>query len=350
MSKNLPVRSRSRGIQRAHRRLINNRLVEVNPSVKKKDLVKFQKIVPKKIGKVHKFVPKVTRSKSVLKKKVFSPKIRWSDVLKPDDGSNYPISYVKPLRKYNFDEVTDRVAFWPSRNEDDFIEEHIKRPFDELIERAKEEGLTNEQIEKEMDIIAEEAEQAIYDAEAMPDANIIYSDDEDQGLISTYTNINAEGIDVVWKKIDAWRGYNDVVLPDDSPWEVLHEDTILGMSEDSLNLKKFDELLEAELRIRDIEFAKVFTTGSNLFSQGYTFLVEKGSAKTVEHIRKKLADELRKEEDYDREVNPLYDGVKSALDKGASVDELRAKADDSPEVVREFMNKAIDNVEKGGKK
>ena len=109
MSKNLPVKSRSRGIQRAHRRLINNRLVEVNPDVKKKELIKASKsrfpvkIRPGVSRSVVQTSPKTgtpaVRGVGLDKKRGFLPKIRWSDVLSVDKGDSELIAKEREEKK-----------------------------------------------------------------------------------------------------------------------------------------------------------------------------------------------------------------------------------------------------------
>ena len=71
---------------------------------------------------------------------------------------------------------------------------------------------------------------------------------------------------------DGWRGYHDPIVPEG--WMNYHSDTILSMSEDEAELKKFDIDVKKMLWESGIEFALCYGRTSNLFSCGYDILVK----------------------------------------------------------------------------
>jgi polyhydroxyalkanoate synthesis regulator phasin len=350
-----PAKSNSRGIQRRHTRRIKTtegyRDVLINPSVKKINIAKPVTLVPAKSpGKAADprkaqppSLPPTTRKLPV--------KLRWQDTgLKPDDGTAKPISSPK---LYTFEQAWQDIdGMWPNKNEEDFEEEYINEPLTELNTKIANGELNKKEADEAYQEILDEATSILEGDESEPSATIIYGQemtegeyDPERGFISTYHKDNAKGIDVKWHRSSAWRGYNDVILPPDSPWEILHEDNILSMSQDEQNLHTFHELLEAALKERDINYATVYTTSSNVFSQGYTFLVEKGRADEVKRIVDELKKVYRRDEDYQAEANPLYQGVKDAKAAGSTAEQLRqllSKTDD--EEVRATLKKAIDKV------
>jgi len=115
--------------------------------------------------------------------------------------------------------------------------------------------------------------------EADPIATVVYSDNSGEHLskdgdgtvdyVTEFNNPSPFKID--WKSSGGYRGYYEIV--DSGSFVNVHEDCILSYSEDSLELKNFDEELEDYCRKHNIKFVKVFCMTSNLFSSGYDFFV-----------------------------------------------------------------------------
>lgn len=109
-----------------------------------------------------------------------------------------------------------------------------------------------------------------------PAATLIHGDGE-RGWIGPHTSsYRLEGkkppVEISWQSIDPWRGYYSPTPA--KGWSVLHSDNILAHSEDAGQLKEFDEELTAWLEERGIDYIKVFTRSSNVFSTGYELLVK----------------------------------------------------------------------------
>lgn len=130
--------------------------------------------------------------------------------------------------------------------------------------------------------------------EAEPIATVIYSDDRgnlsldeketgSKDIITEYENDTDFLIE--WKSSNAWRGYYEIIKS--GSWVNVHEDCILAYSEDSHNLKDFDDQLEEFCNKNSIAFIKVFCRTSNVFSTGYDFFVEKKNKSKIQDFLKK---------------------------------------------------------------
>ena len=113
------------------------------------------------------------------------------------------------------------------------------------------------------------------------------------------------------------------------------------MSEDGNNLHTFSEELYTELDKRGIEYATaVIPTGN--FAANITYLVEKGKSKEVEKIIEELKKQYRKPEDFEKETNPLYEGVKEAKQKGLSAEDIKKSLKDKTTTeTKKILEKAI---------
>jgi len=87
-----------------------------------------------------------------------------------------------------------------------------------------------------------------------------------------YDDCGESPIQFKYVRTDAWRGYHDPVVPEG--WRNYHSDTILSMSEDEAELKKFDVDVKKMLWEAGVEFALCYGRTSNLFSCGYDILVK----------------------------------------------------------------------------
>lgn len=335
MTNNLPVKSEKRMLVPVRRELA---IVNARP------IKHIRKYRSGRVAVVNpQIVPKyqVIKSESKSLSTGFENKIQlrprqavddWKKFLTVDTGVARPISSPK---NYSFDMLRERILNLmdtsPSRNEEDFYKEWVDDPVKKLLDEIaaktdNEEWMLDPEVDERVVEIAKDADAVIYDDENSPSATIVYSEgaaDDERGYISTYTGYNAEGIDVKWVNSGGYRGYNDVVIDPDGPWEGLHEDNILSMSNDESNLKSFSDALEAELDARNISHARIFTTTSNVFSNGLTHVIEKGRRWEVKAIIDNLDKLYRKTEDYMREINPLYEGVQDAKARGLSKDQIR---------------------------
>lgn len=133
-----------------------------------------------------------------------------------------------------------------------------------------------------------------------------YGIQDDDGLyrvfVKHYSNDTAGQFKAKYIRTDGWRGYYDVIAS--RQWKKFHTDCILAYSEDSKDLKDFDEKLEEYLSKKNVRFAKVFSRTSNVFSTGYDFFVRREDFRTANDVKKlmelvgKLKNEYRDEEKF----------------------------------------------------
>lgn len=181
----------------------------------------------------------------------------------------------------------------PSDNEEDFYKE-VMDEAQEYIDKFDKGEMTADDLTDKMDEIAQGI---MENDESEAGATVLYGkNDEDIHTIGNYHNDTEGDFWVTWHSTDAWRGYYDV---ESKKWTNVHSDNILSYSEDSEDLKKFDEALQDALVAKHIEFARVFTRSSNVFSNGYDFFVPKEEAKKVEGIAKNLAKKFRDPDKYE---------------------------------------------------
>ena len=117
--------------------------------------------------------------------------------------------------------------------------------------------------------------------ECEPPATVFFDDDDYPHAVGEFINYTDGDFKVEWHSIDGWRGYYEVKS---DKWVKIHDDCILSGSEDSEELKKFDEELQECLRKLGIRYARVFTRTSNIFSMGYDFFVRKEDFDRVKRV------------------------------------------------------------------
>ena len=159
----------------------------------------------------------------------------------------------------------------------------------------------------------------IEDAEAEPEATIIYDDDEqDQQRISEYIDDTSGDFETKWVDMGGWRGYFDVASKN---WKNVHSDNILSMSADAEELEKFDTEVRKIFKENNIKFARVFTRSSNVFSTGYDLFVQKQDYGKAKSLTSLLALKYRNPERYD-----ITAWTGTSPEKASPADKLFAKA------------------------
>jgi hypothetical protein len=335
MSKAL-IRSSSRSIQPRHyRRYSSGKITLVNPKVKK--------ILPSKTAPQLPILQK--KKKTVAKRrssKLLARKSDWNKVLTIDKKK---IDYNMDV--FEIEDFMENLDDQPTRNEVDF-EIEIQ---DKLLEVKNKflQGVYNyDQAQEKIEEVKEEAEAILQDDMNQPDLSVKYSDeDDDYGYMSTYSEYNTEGLDVHWVKGGGWSGHNEMTLTKDSDWAIAHNDSILAMSEDSAQLEEMDTNIVNYLNNRGIKWARVTTTSSNLFWAPYWFLVEKGYEDDLKDFVEELKEEYRDEERFNRLTNPLYDDVKTLLEKNSPEDLRDRVRDIDPDALKQ-LNKTIKEVQGSG--
>lgn len=130
-----------------------------------------------------------------------------------------------------------------------------------------------------------------YDAEAEPEAQVFYGTSKEPNYITPFENQTDGDFKVRWHPTDAWRGYYDV---SSSKYTNLNSDAILSYDESEVKLNKFDDKVQELFKKNKIDYARVFTRTSNLFSTGYDLYVKKGQVDKA----KKLVDKAKGEVGY----------------------------------------------------
>lgn len=131
------------------------------------------------------------------------------------------------------------------------------------------------------------------DDRSEPKATLLYGDDlygddeEPMTIGELHDTTNGEFI-ATWKG-KGYRGYYEVEAADPNKWKKVHDDNILGMSEDAENLKSFDELIRKAMDDNKIRYVRAFARSSNIFSTGYDLFVEADQAERVESLINMLA-------------------------------------------------------------
>lgn len=143
--------------------------------------------------------------------------------------------------------------------------------------------------EREYEHLCEKCKESIEDNDE-PNATVYFNDDEEPQFIRKYSDDTEGAFKAIWHRTDAWRGYYDVTSEN---WTHIHSDCILSGSYDSEQLKKFDDEFQAALRNMGIEYARVFSITSNVFSSGYDFFVKKGKEMAAGAVRVMLAVKYR---------------------------------------------------------
>lgn len=128
--------------------------------------------------------------------------------------------------------------------------------------------------------------------ESEPKSTFFFSDrGEDDSLVvdAVRNQPREEGYGkwkVEWHNSGGYRGHYEVTPPKE--WKVVAADCALSYSEDEQNLKKFDDTLQEFLKENGIDFVRVFSRTSNVFSSGYDFFVKKADYKKVVKVSDKL--------------------------------------------------------------
>ena len=119
--------------------------------------------------------------------------------------------------------------------------------------------------------------------EADPEATVFYNDDDYPHIITAYEDATEGDFKTSWHATDGWRGYFDITPSDQ--WTPIHSDCILSHSYDAEQLEKFDKEFQQYLLSNNINYARVFTRTSNLFSTGYDLFVESSKVAQAQTIR-----------------------------------------------------------------
>lgn len=184
----------------------------------------------------------------------------------------------------------------PSKNVDEFYKD-VYDDAEKYVEQFEKGEMTADELKDNLDDIATGM---IDDDRSEASATVYYGkagDESDVYTIGYYHNDTDGDFEVKWQDSGGWRGYYDVIPS--KKWKLLHTDNILSYSEDSENLKKFDDALQDALVAHGIKFARIFTRSSNVFSTGLDTFVEAGREKEVEGIAKSLAKRYRNPADYE---------------------------------------------------
>ncbi|VVB58111.1 Uncharacterised protein [Candidatus Anstonella stagnisolia] len=119
--------------------------------------------------------------------------------------------------------------------------------------------------------------------EAEPIATVIYDDHKDDPVRITEYH-NPTPFVIAYHRTDGWRGYYEVT--GHKGWAHVHDDNILSHSEDSKDLKSFNDKIQLFCKTEGIETAVIICRSSNLFSSGYDFFVkEHKAAEVMEFIK-----------------------------------------------------------------
>ena len=171
-------------------------------------------------------------------------------------------------------------------------------------------------------------ESCYYEADAIATV-YLNGDEKNPEIITDFHN----GTDFVisYHQTDGWRGYYEVT--GSKGWVNVHDDNILGYSEDMEDLKEFDKKLKDFCKDRGIKFAVVVCLSSNVFSSGYDFFVKQGSEKDImEFIQNLKSNGMRDPVKYQTEaLTGVPASQQTKEDKDAALAMGLVKAGSSPE-------------------
>ena len=123
--------------------------------------------------------------------------------------------------------------------------------------------------------------------ESEPCATVYYSrNDDEPHYITDYRDDTEGDFTVKYHRTDGWRGYYEV---ESENWVNVHEDCILAYSTDAAELQTFQDALMEQMDGVGIEYARVFSRTSNVFSSGFDFFVRKQDAEKAKAIAGLLA-------------------------------------------------------------
>jgi len=328
------MRSFSENIQSRHiRKYKNGRIILINA-----------RKIPARVPKPAKVPAKIEK------------RLHWTDVMKYDDGKNFPIGSTKGVLHLTDGDVyiakeedlflyktySAFVSPLPTKNEDEWIAE-FEYDLKGLKNMYENGDMTFSQALIDAEKISHEMESLVENDLQEPIGSITYSNGE-RGEIGHYSDYEAEYIDATWKSSGGYRGHYDLELDPNGPWAVYHEDVALAMSEDERNLGKFDEALRKYFDKMNIQYARVSLRTSNVMSANMFFLVEKSKLKIAQAYAKKLAKTLRREEDFDRETNPFADQMSKLLKTKSKkeIEDILPKDALNNAMVRELFDQAAE--------
>jgi hypothetical protein len=207
------------------------------------------------------------------------------------------VSLQKLKDDYTWDKVKGMIETGAQINQPDF-EQELKDEFERRWEKGINDGTikTIEDAEKLVSDINDYGEGIISDDLTEPILTIYYGDMETPELVGSYTDTTDGDFTAEYHRTDAWRGYYEPKSSD--KWVNVHSDNILSMSEDAQELEKFDKELRENLDKKEVEYARVFSRSSNVFSTGYDFFVEKGKELPAKAMVMKLSLKYRDPERY----------------------------------------------------
>lgn len=163
--------------------------------------------------------------------------------------------------------------------------------WEDVVARLQKEGISYEDIDLDT-IISDTKDSILSDDRAEPSAT--FDKDGDMGSIGAYHNDTEGDIELKWVKTDPWRGYYDSYAPAGSDYVKIHDDVILAYSDDAVELKKFDDEVNAAFSNQGISRIRVFPRTSNVFSTGYDLYVDKKDKVKAESIIKKLSEKYKR--------------------------------------------------------
>jgi hypothetical protein len=285
---------------------------------------------------------KVTKVNPGLNKKPILPRRRPQKLVrdapkKYEDSVSYKLKPRPTLDIFNLKKVLEGIWVFPKKHIDEW-ESDLKDELQKVKQKYLSNGISFKEAKDLISELQREFEIMVREEDPIGAVSFNYENSNNPAIIGYYNEderLEGQGINTYWKSSSGYRGYNELYLSPDSPWEILHEDVALGWSNDEENLIKYDRLLKDYLRKKGIKWAVVSLTTSNVFSSNIYFLVEKGRKKEVESFSERLKKRLRNPEDFDKETNPFYDIVS----KSKNLDELHSS------IPKDLLkNKAVKNT------
>ncbi len=131
-----------------------------------------------------------------------------------------------------------------------------------------------------------------------PVARVYYGRDNYPHIISLTRNETEGDFWVKWRSTDPWRGYYEVYS---DVFSRIFSDTILAYHESEQMLKDLNDRLIELYSEKGIEFARVFTRTSNVFSTGFDFWVRKEPGEILKACL--ILEQVKREVNYD---DPVY--------------------------------------------
>ena len=153
-----------------------------------------------------------------------------------------------------------------------------------------------------------------------------------------------------YHRSDGWRGYWEVT--ESGNYTNVHDDNILSMSEDSVDLQEFDKKVKSFCHMESIEFYVVICRSSNVFSSGYDIFVNDARAEEVkEFIKTLLSKGMRDKMKYNTEaLTGVPASEQTKEDKDAALAMMMVKQGADPEQAAKTVKvlNAMDKLLKAG--